>query len=83
RGLGNSRIPLLAVGIAAVCNIFLDLLLVRGFHMGAAGAATATVASQAFSMLLSLALIRRISLPFMFDASMIRFNGNLIRQIVG
>lgn len=83
RGLGNSRIPLLAVGIAAVCNIFLDLLLVRVFHMGAAGAATATVASQAFSVLLSLALIRRISLPFMFDASMIRFNGNLIRQIVG
>ncbi|MFQ8581490.1 MAG: MATE family efflux transporter [Holdemania massiliensis] len=43
RGLGDARTPLLAVAIACAANIVLDLLLVAGFKMGAAGAALATV----------------------------------------
>ena len=39
RGIGTARLPLLSVAAAAVINIFLDLLLVKGFDMGAAGAA--------------------------------------------
>ena len=34
RGIGDSRTPLVTVAIACVCNIFGDLLLVAGFHMG-------------------------------------------------
>ena len=50
-------------------NIGGDLLLVEGFHLGAAGAALATVAAQAVSVVVSLAVIRRRKdrLPFHFS----------------
>lgn len=83
RGLGNSRVPLLAVGIAALFNMALDYILVHFFHMGASGAAIATVAAQAFSVMISLALIRGMPLPFTFQKDMIRLNMPLIRQITG
>ena len=46
RGLGDSRTPFLSVSIACIANIAGDLLLVAVLHMGSAGAALATVASQ-------------------------------------
>lgn len=54
RALGNSRLPLIFLIISAVLNIFLDLLLIVGFHMGAKGAAIATVIAQGISGLLCL-----------------------------
>ncbi|MDY6315774.1 MAG: MATE family efflux transporter [Oribacterium sp.] len=48
RGLGDSKTPLMAVGIACVANIFGDLYFVSVLHMGAAGAALATVLAQFF-----------------------------------
>lgn len=41
RGIGDSKTPLLLMGIACVTNIVCDLLLVGGLKMGAAGAAVA------------------------------------------
>jgi len=66
RGIGDSKMPLITVAIACVVNIAGDLLLVAGFHMGAAGAALATVAAQAVSVALSLLIISRKQLPFEF-----------------
>ena len=66
RGIGNSRIPLMAVAFACVFNILGDYLLVGVFKMAAAGAAIATVAAQALSVLLSFLIIRRQKLPFTF-----------------
>lgn len=54
RALGNSRLPLIFLIISAILNIFLDLLLIVGFHMGAKGAAIATVIAQGISGLLCL-----------------------------
>lgn len=51
RGLGDSITPLITVAIASVLNILGDLLLVAHFHLGAAGAAAATVFAQALSLL--------------------------------
>lgn len=82
RGLGNSKIPLMTVAIAAVINIFGDIALVDGFGMGAAGAAYATVASQAVSVLLSLLFIRKMELPFEFHRSDIKFNKYLTEKII-
>lgn len=79
RGLGNSRIPLITVAMAAFINIFGDLFLVRVLHMGASGAAVATVASQGISVLLSLLMIRHIHLPFHMNKKHFRFN----REITG
>ena len=82
RGIGNSRIPLLSVAIAAAVNIFGDLLLVKVMGMGAAGAAVATVFSQAVSVLLSLILIRGVTLPFTFQKSCIRFDRKITGKII-
>lgn len=49
RALGNSKAPLVFLGIAACINIVLDLLLIIVFHLGVAGAAYATVISQLIS----------------------------------
>lgn len=46
RAAGNSAVPLLFLGTAAVLNVGLDLLFVLQFHWGIAGAAIATVFSQ-------------------------------------
>ena len=83
RGIGDSKTPLLTVCIACVVNIVGDLVLVAGFHMGTAGAAIATVAAQAISVLVSLAVIaRRPSLPFDFSRDFVRFHGRTIRMEV-
>lgn len=73
RGIGDAKTPLITVLIACVVNIFGDLLLVDFFHMGAAGAAAATVAAQAISVIVSLILISRKKLPFEFTRKYIRF----------
>ena len=46
RGLGDSKTPLLFVFIACMINIVVDFVLVGYFHMGAKGAAIATVSAQ-------------------------------------
>ena len=56
RGIGDSRMPLFTVAAACVFNIGGDLLLVAGFHMGAAGAALATVTGQIIALILGFVL---------------------------
>ncbi len=82
RGIGDSKMPLITVAIACICNILGDLLLVAVFHMGAAGAAVATIAAQAISVFLSLMIIRKRELPFDFSLKSIRPNGNYIKKIL-
>lgn len=49
RAVGNSVIPLLFLGIAAVLNIALDIALILYFNMGVVGAALATTIAQLVS----------------------------------
>lgn len=51
RGMGNSKTSMQAIIIAAVTNVFVDLLLVAVFRWGVKGAALATIFSQLFSCL--------------------------------
>ena len=57
RALGNSKIPLYFLIFSALLNIALDLFFIIVFHMGAAGAAIATIISQGVSGLLCLVYI--------------------------
>ncbi len=52
RAIGDSRRPLIYLIICCFVNIILDLLFVVVFHMGIAGAALATLISQAISAIL-------------------------------
>ena len=54
RSIGDSKTPVLFLGIASVLNIILDILFITAFHMGVAGAAVATVVAQGVSGLLCL-----------------------------
>ncbi|MBQ7278849.1 MAG: MATE family efflux transporter [Clostridia bacterium] len=74
RGLGDSRTPLVAVGIACLCNIAGDLVFVAVLHLGAAGAALATVLAQLISVLVSLLLIQKVQLPFAFNKAHLRLD---------
>jgi putative MATE family efflux protein len=51
RGMGDSKHPFIFIGIAAVLNVALDVLFVIFMDMGTAGAALATVISQAVSFI--------------------------------
>ena len=78
RGIGDAKTPLVTVLIACVINILGNLLLVEVFHLGAAGAAIATVAAQAVSVIVSLFLIRRKKLPFDFSGKYVRYTKEVV-----
>lgn len=60
RSFGDGKSPLIAMIIAAITNIFLDLIFVMVFHWGVFGAALASVISQLISFLYCLRKILKI-----------------------
>ena len=74
RGLGDSKTPLLFVFIACVINIIVDIVLVGYFHMGAMGAAIATVSAQGFSFLFALFYLMKKGIGYPFYKSDICFS---------
>ena len=74
RGLGDSTSPLLFVLVACIINIFGDLALVAGLHMDAVGAAIATVAAQACSVVFAVILLLKKQLPFTITKKDFRLN---------
>lgn len=82
RGLGDSKTPLITVGIACTVNIIGDLIFVGIFKMAATGAAYATVLAQAISVILSLILIKKRGLPFEFSRKSIKLHENLTSKII-
>lgn len=82
RGIGDSKTPLITVAIACAGNIILDLILIAGFGLGAVGAACATVSAQAFSVVLSIILIKRKTLPFKFSKKDIRLDFGFAKAII-
>ena len=54
RGLGDTKSPMIFVAVAGLINVGFDYILIGPMGMGAAGAAIATVGSQAFSVFIAL-----------------------------
>lgn len=63
-------------------NIVLDVLLVVGLEMGVAGAAIATIFSQAVSAVLVVLTLLRSHQAYRLEPRKIRFYGNLLDRIV-
>ena len=80
RGIGDSKTPLFTVFIACICNIAGDLVFVAVIGLGAMGAALATVIAQAFSVLISMFIIRKKTLPFTFRKEYIRFDKRIVMR---
>ena len=83
RGMGDSKRPLVFIAIASVINLVLDLLFVAGFGMGAAGAAIATVISQAVSFISALVylVIKRESFGFTFSRETLKIHGATMKKL--
>lgn len=80
--VGNSRRSLLYLIIAAVSNIFLDLLFVVVLRMGIIGAALATDVSQFISCIFILAFLIRSKEVYRLKIREIRFYDNLLFRIL-
>ena len=75
RGLGDTRTPMYFIALAGLINLLLDYIFIGPMAMGAAGAAAATILSEAVSVLLCLLYLRFANLglsltrkDFSFDA---------------
>ena len=82
RGYGNSKTPLLFVGLSCAINIVLDYVLIRFAHMGAAGAAVATVTAQGISLAFSGRHVLTKTFGFRIRAADIRMDGASLRQLL-
>ncbi len=77
RGLGDSKTPLIAIMIAGITNIILDLIFVLVFHLGIPGAAFASLIAQilaflyCFQALSKMELMKLTKKDWQFDPAMI------------
>ena len=82
RAVGDSTRPLYFLIVCCFINIFLDILLVVGCGMGVAGAALATVASQAVSAILVIHALIKSTDMYRLEPKAIRFHKFLLISIV-
>lgn len=73
RGLGDSKRPLLFVGVACVVNVTLDLVFIVKMNMGAAGAAYATVIAQAMSVFIAITYLKIKKFGFDYKLKSLKF----------
>lgn len=79
---GDSLRPMLLNLLGIGLNTIFDPLLMVGLHMGAAGAALATVAAKAVPAALSLLLLSRASEPMRLDPRLMRPERENVQAIV-
>ncbi|MCD8123118.1 MAG: MATE family efflux transporter [Clostridiales bacterium] len=82
RGLGDTKHPMIFVGISGIFNIGLDYLFVGAFHLGAAGAAIATVTAQVVSVLMALIFMRKMNGDIKVSPRDLRPQSNTARQLL-
>ncbi len=82
RAMGDSKHPLYFLIASCLTNVVLDILFVIAADMGVAGVAIATILSQAFSALLVLITLRRLSEEYQLQWKSIRFHGWILKKIV-
>lgn len=82
RGMGDSKTPMLFVGVACIINVLGDFFLTGFFDMGATGAACATVAAQGFSSLCGMVYLIKKGFTFSFNKGKIRLDKNILKKIL-
>ena len=82
RSLGDGKTPMIAIVIAALVNIVLDLVFIIWFDMGVAGAAWATVISQLLSGLWCLWVIRKKFTVLRIQKADLRWRTPFVRRLL-
>ena len=83
RGLGDTKSPMVFVAIAGLINVGFDYILIGPMGMGAAGAAIATVGSQAFSVVIALLFLLRGKDSLQVTRRDFRPDGQYMGQLLG
>lgn len=79
---GNAKKSLEYLGVASVLNIILDLVLIVGAGMGAAGAAVATTISQLVSCVLALGYLMQSREIYRVEIRKIRIQKGMLFRII-
>lgn len=82
RGDGNSRMPMVFIGIACVVNVVGDLLLTGLFGFGVVGVAIATVTAQAVSSIVGILYLCKKGLSFPITKNGFKLSANSIKRIL-
>lgn len=82
RAIGDSRRPMIYLIICCLVNIVLDILFVGFMHMGVAGAAIATISSQAVSAILNMRALMRTEECYKFVIKKLRVDFPLLGRIL-
>lgn len=82
RGVGNAKLPFLFVGIACIINIIGDLFCVGVLHMDVAGAALATITAQLVSVIMSMYVLRKQTLPISFSRGQCKICSRELKRIL-
>ena len=82
RALGDSVHPLYYLIISSFINIVLDMLFVAVFHWGVAGAAIATVISQAVSVILCLVQMCKVDDYTRLDFRKLHFYKDMMSEVI-
>ena len=82
RSTGDTKRPLYFLSISGLVNVLLNLLFVTVFHMGVAGVAWATVASQVLSAVFVIVYMMRADGPIRFDWKKLRLHSDKFKKIV-
>lgn len=77
---GFARISMRNVAVGAVTNVILDPVFIFGFHMGAAGAALASVIAQAVSAVCVIYFLNSSKTQIRIRIKNIRFDGKLLGE---
>ncbi len=80
RSVGNTGAPTRYLILSSLLNMALDILLVAGWGMGAAGAGIATVCAEGVSALLCVLYVRRRVPLLRCGRTRLRINGELVRK---
>ncbi len=82
QAVGDSKSPLYFLMATSVLNIFLDLFFVHNLNMGVAGAAWATIISEAVSMFLVLFVLLGTKKEYKVSISKLRMDKEILKKIV-
>ncbi len=82
RGLGDSKTPLYFLIASTIMNIILDLLFVIVFKMGIAGAAFATVVSQALVFVALIMYLNKFHKVIHFSIAKITFDKKIFKKSI-
>lgn len=82
RGMGNTKIPFVALVISGMVNVLLNIFFVIILHRTVDGVATATVISNLLSSVILLFFLTKSDTAAKFDRKKLRINGAVLWKIL-